>query len=79
MKETKFQSYKDKEGKFNFLMNQKILDKMHFSGSTPPDIFYGSANYPDINYGILSPQEKGETSIMSFPEEWVEKIFRLNK
>jgi DNA repair protein NreA len=67
----KFQSYKDKQDKLNFLMNPKILDKTHFSGSTPPDIFFGSANYPNINYGILSPQEKGETSIMSLPEEWV--------
>ena len=81
----KFQSYKDKKDKLNFLMNPKVLEKTHFSGSTPPDIFFGSANYPDINYGILSPQEIADSSIMSSPEEWVgenlsiEDIIRFRK
>ena len=45
--------------------------KKHFSGSTPPEIFVGRTGYPNVFSGIISPNEKGETEIYSFPEEWV--------
>ena len=44
--------------------------KLHFSGSSPPEIFVGRANYPNVFSGILSPAEKGNTSILSSCEEW---------
>lgn len=44
-----------------------------FSGSSPPEIFVGKWNYPNVYTGILSPTEHGETSVMSSPEIWHEK------
>jgi DNA repair protein NreA len=66
----------------------KILDrfidkspkvKEHFSGSTPPEVFVGRVNYPNVFCGILSPNIGGETSEMSLPEEWVGKDFSIEK
>jgi hypothetical protein len=44
--------------------------KTHFSGSTPPEIFVGRANYPNVFSGILSPNQHGNTEIFSTPEQW---------
>jgi len=44
--------------------------KTEFSGSSPPEIFVGRNNYPFVNTGILSPQEHGDTEILSLPELW---------
>lgn len=44
-----------------------------FSGSSPPEIFVGRYNYPNVNIGILSPQEKGNTKLYSSQELWHEK------
>ncbi|PIN88893.1 hypothetical protein COU60_05240 [Candidatus Pacearchaeota archaeon CG10_big_fil_rev_8_21_14_0_10_34_76] len=41
-----------------------------FSGSSPPEIFVGRWNYPNVYTGILSPTEYGNTEIMSSPELW---------
>lgn len=41
-----------------------------FSGSSPPEVFVGKWNYPNVYTGILAPQEYGETEIMSSAEEW---------
>ena len=41
-----------------------------FSGSSPPEIFVGKWNYPNVYMGILSPQEHGDTSLLSSPEAW---------
>jgi len=51
--------------------------KLHFSGSSPPEIFVGRHNYPDINAGILSPEEYGEKEEISLPEIWHEKNFSI--
>lgn len=48
----------------------KPVKIQNFSGSTPPEIFVGKWNYPNVYTGILAPQETGDTSIMSSPEEW---------
>ena len=61
--------------KFNFLGKAKT----HFSGSSPPEIFVGGHNYPNVNTGILSPQEYGETEEYSLPEIWHEKNFSIEK
>jgi hypothetical protein len=44
-----------------------------FSGSSPPEIFVGKWNYPNVYIGILSPQEYGDTSLLSSQELWHEK------
>jgi len=51
--------------------------KIHFSGSSPPEIFVGRHNYPDINAGILSPETYGEKEDISLPEIWHEKNFSI--
>jgi len=51
--------------------------KLHFSGSSPPEIFVGRHNYPDINAGILSPEEYGEKEEISLPELWHQKNFSI--
>ncbi len=48
----------------------KPVKLQNFSGSTPPEIFVGKWNYPNVYAGILAPQEIGDTKIMSSPEEW---------
>lgn len=41
-----------------------------FSGSSPPEIFVGKYNYPNVFTGILAPAEHGETEKLSMPELW---------
>lgn len=48
----------------------KPLKVSEFSGSSPPEIFVGRWNYPDVYAGILSPQEYGNTEILSSAELW---------
>lgn len=45
----------------------------NFSGASPPEIFVGRYNYPNVYAGIVSPQEHGDTSKMSSHEHWHEK------
>jgi len=61
--------------KFNFFGKTKT----HFSGSSPPEIFVGRIGYPQINTGILSPEEYGDTSSFSMPEIWYEKNFSIKQ
>ncbi len=51
----------------------KTINIKEFSGSSPPEIFVGKWNYPNVYTGILSPTEHGETQIMSSPEIWHQK------
>jgi len=48
----------------------KPIKLQNFIGSTPPEIFIGKWNYPNVYTGILAPQELGDTSFMSSPENW---------
>ena len=41
-----------------------------FAGSSPPEIFVGRWNYPNVFTGVLSPEKYGDTQIMSSPELW---------
>jgi hypothetical protein len=61
--------------KHSFLIGKKIINE--FSGSSPPEIFVGKWNYPNVYAGILSPQEYGNTSIMSSVEEWHSKKLQI--
>lgn len=47
--------------------------KTNFSGSSPPEIFVGKHDYPNIYSGILSPMQYGNTEKFSSPERWYEK------
>ncbi len=58
--------------KHSFLL-AKPINITEFSGSSPPEIFVGRWNYPNVYTGILSPQEFGETKILSAHEIWHEK------
>ncbi|MDP1729495.1 MAG: hypothetical protein Q8L27_04800 [archaeon] len=55
--------------KHTFLF-QNIKKISEFSGSSPPEIFVGRYDYPNVNIGILSPQEKGDMEILSSQELW---------
>ncbi|HVP96188.1 Nre family DNA repair protein [Methanoregula sp.] len=41
------------------------------AGSTPPSVFIGSYNYPDIFAGPMIAPVHGDTGIMDRPEEWI--------
>ena len=53
----------------SFLLGKTLTIK-EFSGSSPPEIFVGKWNYPNVYTGILSPEESGDTQIMSSAELW---------
>lgn len=55
--------------KHSFLLGKTITLK-EFSGSSPPEIFVGKWNYPNVYTGILSPNESGNTQMLSSPELW---------
>ncbi|MDP3881391.1 MAG: hypothetical protein Q8Q31_00750 [Nanoarchaeota archaeon] len=56
----------------------KTLNIKEFSGSTPPEIFVGRWNYPNVYTGILSPNEYGDTHLLSSPEAWYEKSLSIS-
>jgi len=59
----------------------KILGtpKLHFSGSSPPEIFVGREGYPLVNTGVLAPQEYGSTEEYSLPEIWHQKNWTIEQ
>lgn len=54
------------------------------SGSSPPSVFVGSYNYPQVFVGPMVPPIHGDTSLLDNPERWTGKSledivnFRLN-
>ncbi|MCU0642559.1 MAG: hypothetical protein MUF61_03225 [archaeon] len=58
--------------KHSFLIGKKV-EIRQFSGSSPPEIFVGKWNYPNVYTGILSPTESGDTQILSSAELWHER------
>jgi hypothetical protein len=52
--------------------------KKHFAGDSPPEIFVGRHNYPDISAGILSSDGLDDTEDFSMPEEWYKKKLSIN-
>lgn len=62
--------------KHSILLN-KVIKIDHFSGSSPPEIFVGRWNYPNVYTGILSPQEYGNTEQMSSHEIWHKKKMQI--
>jgi len=43
------------------------------AGSTPPSVFIGSYNYPDVFAGPMIAPVHGDTGIMDRPEEWISR------
>jgi hypothetical protein len=41
------------------------------AGSTPPSVFIGSYNYPDVYAGPMIAPVHGDTGIMDRPEDWI--------
>ena len=81
-----FNSKLFKNGKRGFFKKRDIIYskeifnpiiKKHFSGNSPPEIFVGRYNYPNVNAGILSPESFENTEEMSMPEIWHEKNFSI--
>ncbi|MFA5259317.1 MAG: hypothetical protein WC979_04390 [Candidatus Pacearchaeota archaeon] len=52
--------------------------KTHFSGASPPEIFVGKFNYPNISCGILTPESSEGTESYAMPEIWHEKKFSID-
>ena len=52
--------------------------RIHFSGASPPEIFVGRFNYPNINAGILAPDSSEESEEFSMPELWHEKKYSID-
>ena len=55
--------------KHSFMLS-KTIQITEFAGSSPPEIFVGKWNYPNVYAGILSPQQHGNTEIFSSHELW---------
>jgi DNA repair protein NreA len=51
-------------------MNSVAMEK-EISGSSPPSVFIGSWNYPDIYAGPMITTAHGDTAIMDTPESWI--------
>lgn len=51
-------------------MGSAPVDK-EIDGSSPPSVFIGSWNYPDIYAGPMVTAAHGNTSIMDTPESWI--------
>jgi len=58
------------ECKEHTILLEKVREVKDFSGSSPPEVFVGRWNYPNVYVGILSPEEYGDTKIMSSAKEW---------
>ncbi|VVB78344.1 Uncharacterised protein [uncultured archaeon] len=52
--------------------------KTHFSGSSPPEIFVGRFDYPNISAGILTPESHEESQEYSMPEIWHKNKFSID-
>ncbi len=62
--------------KHSFLLGKR-REISEFSGSSPPEVFVGKWGYPNVYVGILSPEEHGDTKIMSSAEEWHAKKLEI--
>ncbi len=63
----------EEDCKKHSILFSKARSITEFSGSSPPEIFVGKWNYPNVYTGILSPESHGNTEILSSSELWHEK------
>jgi hypothetical protein len=59
------------------LASKNTRTMTEFSGSSPPEIFVGKWNYPNVYAGILSPPEYGNTALLSSSEHWHEQSLAI--
>ena len=50
---------------------QSVAVGKELEGSSPPSVFIGSWNYPDIYAGPMIAPVHGDTAIMDMPESWI--------
>lgn len=51
--------------------------KKEFTGSSPPEIFVGRWNYPNVYTGVLAPEQIGDTEAHTSAELWHKKKFDI--
>lgn len=61
-----------------YAIGRRISNK-EFVGSSPPEIFVGRWNYPNVYAGILAPEEQGDTEILTSHEQWHNEKFSIEK
>ncbi len=73
----------DKDASLLFSQLKKLdLEKigLNFLGSSPPELFVGKFNYPNVYTGILAPAGHDDQSFeLSNPEEWFRKNFSIGQ
>lgn len=62
--------------KHSFLLG-KSSSVNKVEGSSPPEIFVGRWNYPNVYAGVLAPQEYGDTEHYSSAESWHSKKLKI--
>jgi len=59
--------------------NSMPKTSLNFSGSSPPDLFVGQYNYPNVFTGILAPAEHNENAEkLSSPESWFKEKLSID-
>jgi len=59
--------------------NSMPKTSLNFSGSSPPDLFVGQYNYPNVFTGILAPAEHNENADkLSSPESWFKEKLSID-
>jgi len=49
------------------------LKELRLHGSSPPALFIGRHGYPYVNVGPLIPPTLGDTSLLDYPERWLDE------
>lgn len=55
------------------LKTKPLIDTLNLNGASPPSVFVGRVNYPNVSVGPLIPPIHGDTSLMDLPELWIGK------
>jgi hypothetical protein len=50
-----------------------LFSSNSLSGSSPPSVFVGTHNYPNVGVGPMVPPIHGDTSFLDIPERWIGK------
>jgi len=53
------------------LKMRSVEVEKEMEGSSPPSVFIGSWNYPDVYAGPMITPQHGDTTIMDMPESWI--------
>lgn len=63
------------ESKWNEYLSKhaNLFSSDFISGSSPPSVFVGSHNYPNVAVGPMVPPIHGDTTLLDYPEKWIGK------